>query len=141
MRSRFVKAEEMDFVTGLDEVIADDYDEPPPKNIWEKFWQWIVSAPTPLLRSRWPYLFAFTVIDGPQTQDVRQWPPFLGSVSEPALRNLRPYFVQNGDRAYVTSRSVGRGFVHDETARTPSQRPAPVRADRPDRHMITITTR
>ena len=45
MKSRFVKAEEMDFVTGLDEVIADTYDEPPPKNIWEKFWKWIVSTP------------------------------------------------------------------------------------------------
>ena len=44
MKSRFVKVEDMDFVTGLDEVIADSYDEPPPKNIWEKFWVWIVSA-------------------------------------------------------------------------------------------------
>jgi len=49
MKSRFVKVEDMDFVTGLDEVIADSYDEPPPKNIWEKFWRWIVSALTPLL--------------------------------------------------------------------------------------------
>jgi len=47
MKSKFVKVEDMDFVTGLDEVIADSYDEPPPKNIWEKFWQWIVSAPVP----------------------------------------------------------------------------------------------
>ena len=45
MRSRFVKVEDMDFVTGLDEVIADVYDDPPPKNIWEKFWRWIVSDP------------------------------------------------------------------------------------------------
>jgi amino acid transporter len=45
MKSRFVKVEEMDFVTGLDEVIAETYDEPPPKNIWEKFWLWIVSVP------------------------------------------------------------------------------------------------
>ena len=44
MKSKFVKVEDMDFVTGLDEVIADTYDEPPPKNIWEKFWLWIVSA-------------------------------------------------------------------------------------------------
>jgi len=41
MKSKFVKVDEMDFVTGLDEVLADTYDEPPPKNIWEKFWQWI----------------------------------------------------------------------------------------------------
>lgn len=44
MKSSFVKVEDMDFVTGLDEVIADSYDEPPPKNIWEKFWLWIVSV-------------------------------------------------------------------------------------------------
>lgn len=47
MKSKFVKIDEMDFVTGLDEVLADTYDEPPPKNLWEKFWQWIVSAPRP----------------------------------------------------------------------------------------------
>lgn len=51
MKSKFVKVHEMDFVTGLDEVLADTYDEPPPKNIWEKFWQWIVSVPrSPSLR-------------------------------------------------------------------------------------------
>lgn len=62
MKSRFIKAEEMDFVTGLDEVLADTYDEPPPKNIWEKFWQWIVSLPICLLRSSSAYSFAFTVL-------------------------------------------------------------------------------
>ncbi|KAF9651914.1 amino acid permease [Thelephora ganbajun] len=41
MKSGFVKAEDMDFVTGLDEAIADSYDEPPPKNVLEKIWQWI----------------------------------------------------------------------------------------------------
>ena len=45
MKSRFVRVEDVDFVTGLDEVIADSYDEPPPGNIWEEFWQWIVTAP------------------------------------------------------------------------------------------------
>lgn len=44
MKSKFVRVEDMDFVTGVDEVIAETYDEPPPKNIWEKFWLWIVSA-------------------------------------------------------------------------------------------------
>ena len=64
MKSKFVRAEDMDFVTGLDEVIADSYDEPPPKNFWEKFWQWIVSTlnPAPFFRS--PYSFAFTVLAG-----------------------------------------------------------------------------
>ena len=47
MKSKFVRAEDMDFVTGVDEVIADTYDEPPPKNIWEKFWLWIVSTLNP----------------------------------------------------------------------------------------------
>ena len=45
LKSKFVRAEDMDFITGVDEVIAETYDEPPPKNIWEKFWVWIVSVP------------------------------------------------------------------------------------------------
>ena len=53
MKSKFVKAEDMDFVTGLDEVIADTYDEPPPRNIWEKFWLWIVSASSYPASSLW----------------------------------------------------------------------------------------
>lgn len=32
----------MDFVTGLAEIEADTYDEPPPRNKWEAFWQWLV---------------------------------------------------------------------------------------------------
>jgi amino acid transporter len=44
MKSRFVKVEDMDFITGVDEIIAETYDEPEPRNIWEKFWIWIVSA-------------------------------------------------------------------------------------------------
>ena len=67
MKSKFVKVEDMDFVTGLDEVIADSYDEPPPKNIWEKFWQWIVSAPVLHLGCWSPNSFAFTVLDGRDT--------------------------------------------------------------------------
>jgi amino acid transporter len=65
MKSKFVKPEDMDFVTGIDEIIADTYDEPPPKNIWEKFWLWIVSALNlPLSHcSRSAYSPAFTVLD------------------------------------------------------------------------------
>ena len=37
-----VPAEEMDFVTGLDEIEADTYDEPPPRNKLEALWQWLV---------------------------------------------------------------------------------------------------
>ena len=44
MKSKFVRVEDMDFISGVDEVIAETYDELPPKNIWEKFWLWIVSA-------------------------------------------------------------------------------------------------
>jgi amino acid transporter len=29
---------EMDFYSGIAEIEADTYDEPPPKNAWEKFW-------------------------------------------------------------------------------------------------------
>ena len=38
-----VKPEEMDFVTGLEEVEAVTYDEPPPRNWVERFWGWLVS--------------------------------------------------------------------------------------------------
>ena len=63
----------MDFVTGLDEVIADSYDEPPPKNLWEKFWQWIVSTPSlvPFSQSWSPYSFAFTGLGGRKPN--QQW--------------------------------------------------------------------
>jgi len=37
-----VPAEEMDFVTGLDEIEADSYDESPPRNKLEALWQWLV---------------------------------------------------------------------------------------------------
>lgn len=33
---------EMDFVTGLDEIEADTYDEPPPKNTMERVWAWLM---------------------------------------------------------------------------------------------------
>lgn len=62
MKSKFVKVEDMDFVTGVDEVIADTYDEPPPRNIWEKFWLWIVSALDPFLESVALPSLAFVVL-------------------------------------------------------------------------------
>jgi hypothetical protein len=33
----------MDFYTGLAEIEADTYEEPPPKNKVEAFWAWLVS--------------------------------------------------------------------------------------------------
>ena len=33
----------MDFHTGIDEIELNTYDEPPPKNKMEAFWQWLVS--------------------------------------------------------------------------------------------------
>jgi len=35
----------MDFHSGLAEIEADTYDEPPPKNKWEAFWKWLVRTP------------------------------------------------------------------------------------------------
>jgi hypothetical protein len=32
----------MDFISGLAEIEAESYDEPPPRNKWEAFWQWLV---------------------------------------------------------------------------------------------------
>jgi len=37
-----VKPEDMDFVSNLDEIEADSYDEPPPRNKFEAFWQWLM---------------------------------------------------------------------------------------------------
>jgi len=34
----------MDFITGQKEAEESSYDEPPPRNIFERFWQWIVSS-------------------------------------------------------------------------------------------------
>jgi len=41
-RVPIVRASEMDFVSGLDEIEADTYDEPPPKNKFEAFWAWLM---------------------------------------------------------------------------------------------------
>jgi amino acid transporter len=37
-----IGAAEMDFQSGLAEIEADTFDEPPPKNKMEAFWQWLV---------------------------------------------------------------------------------------------------
>jgi amino acid transporter len=41
-RVPYVKAMDMDFTTGLEEIEADCYDEPPPKNKIEAFWAWLM---------------------------------------------------------------------------------------------------
>ncbi|KZT65366.1 amino acid permease [Daedalea quercina L-15889] len=41
-RVRFVRPEEMDFKTGMDEVLAASYDEPPPRNWVERIWNAIM---------------------------------------------------------------------------------------------------
>ena len=38
-----VRATEMDFFTGIAEIESNTYDEPPPRNKFEAFWQWVVS--------------------------------------------------------------------------------------------------
>ncbi|KAK8858447.1 hypothetical protein IAR55_002674 [Kwoniella newhampshirensis] len=38
MKTRFIRASEMDFVSGLDVIESDTYDEPPPRNWVEKIW-------------------------------------------------------------------------------------------------------
>ena len=43
-RSVPVQASEMDFFTGITEIEANTYEEPPPKNRVEAFWQWLVST-------------------------------------------------------------------------------------------------
>nr|VWO96679.1 Amino acid permease family protein [Ganoderma boninense] len=41
-RTPMVKPEDMDFVSGLKEIEADTYDEPPPRNWVERFWGWLM---------------------------------------------------------------------------------------------------
>jgi len=41
-RTKFVRVEEMDFVSGLEEIEASSYDEPPPRNFAERVWGWIM---------------------------------------------------------------------------------------------------
>ena len=45
-----VKAQDMDFVSGLAEIEADCYDETPPRNWVERFWGWLVSETKLILR-------------------------------------------------------------------------------------------
>ncbi|CAD6887368.1 unnamed protein product [Tilletia controversa] len=40
-KTKVVKAEEMDFYTGLKEILDEEVEEAPPRNLWEKFWAWI----------------------------------------------------------------------------------------------------
>lgn len=47
-RCKPVAPEDMDFKSDLAEIAADSYDEPPPKNKLEAFWQWLVSKAVPL---------------------------------------------------------------------------------------------
>jgi amino acid transporter len=41
-KTKWIRPAEMDFFSGLEEIEADCYDEPPPKNLWEKVWAKIV---------------------------------------------------------------------------------------------------
>jgi len=41
-KQSYKKAEEMDFVTDIAEIEAETYDEPPPRNRAEAFWQWLM---------------------------------------------------------------------------------------------------
>ncbi|KAI0639339.1 amino acid permease [Trametes polyzona] len=48
-RVPMVKPQDMDFVTGLKEIEAETYDEPPPRNWVERFWQWLVRLSPPAM--------------------------------------------------------------------------------------------
>ncbi|KAI0788209.1 amino acid permease [Fomes fomentarius] len=43
-RSPLIQPQHMDFISGLKEIEADTYDEPPPRNKAERFWQWLESC-------------------------------------------------------------------------------------------------
>jgi len=42
IRKPIVAPKDMDFVTNIAEIEADTYDEPPPRNKAEAFWQWLM---------------------------------------------------------------------------------------------------
>ncbi len=42
-RTPMVRHEDMDFISGIKEIEEETYDEPPPRNWVEKWWQWLVS--------------------------------------------------------------------------------------------------
>jgi amino acid transporter len=41
-RTEFVRADEMDFYSGIEEIEAETYEEPPPRNFAERVWGWIM---------------------------------------------------------------------------------------------------
>lgn len=43
-KRRPLRPMEMDFVSGLKEIEAATYDDPPPRNWVERFWAWLVSC-------------------------------------------------------------------------------------------------
>ena len=43
-RTRFIRPEDMDFKSGLAEVEAASYDEPPPRTWIERVWSWLVGG-------------------------------------------------------------------------------------------------
>lgn len=45
-RCKPVKPMDMDFISNIKEIEADTYDEPPPRNWFERFWAWLVSTIT-----------------------------------------------------------------------------------------------
>ncbi|KNZ73488.1 Lysine-specific permease [Termitomyces sp. J132] len=44
-----VNPKDMDFVTNIAEIEAETYDDPPPRNKFEAFWQWLVSDSCPVM--------------------------------------------------------------------------------------------
>jgi amino acid transporter len=44
-RTPLLSASEMDFYSDIAQIEADTYDDPPPKNKWDAFWQWLVCVP------------------------------------------------------------------------------------------------
>ncbi len=41
-RTHFVRASEMDFVSGIAQIESECYEEPVPKNFGQKVWNWIM---------------------------------------------------------------------------------------------------
>ena len=54
----FIRPEDMDFKSGIEEVEAASYDEPPPKNWVEKVWNWLVRTTGLCYHASFTYIFS-----------------------------------------------------------------------------------
>lgn len=94
-RQGFIKAEDMDFKSGLAEIEAASYDEPPPRNWVERVWSWLVCRHVPSEASLKLMLYSADVIPRSMLRHTCQvilMPPRLFFACSCIVRCLRFQF-------------------------------------------------